>query len=183
MCGLRLEGTEVAFKRILLFVPSTVQKKSRLDVGTSELNGFLDQGEPARKQRHRDGQDEDLTHIVVASTSTWEIIMQMNHAGGGGFGGGGGGGVEEAMVVGSLAPTMVSECHLPRPLPPLLYPIRTQLAKWLECLNYSCAVPPTAIGNGNAMESTEEPQVVQALTWLEFIVTLNTCECLFLSIH
>lgn len=104
--------------------------------------------------------EEDLTHMVAASACVWEIILQMNS------------GVCEDL--GSIvAGRGVKDCHLPRSIPPLLYPLRTQIAMWMENLRDACGVSSEA---GDTSTDGEAQQVVHSLSWLEFIITLNTCE-------
>uniref|UniRef100_A0A158R710 Mediator of RNA polymerase II transcription subunit 23 n=1 Tax=Taenia asiatica TaxID=60517 RepID=A0A158R710_TAEAS len=120
------------------------------------------------KRRGRSGRsrDEDMTHLVAAAACAWEMILQMNNGGEEMGAGGGGGG------------RAVKECHLPRTIPPLLYPLQAQIATWLEHLKESCV--GGCVGCGSAVEvgenlvDTQTPQVVQSLSWLEFIITLNT---------
>lgn len=106
-----------------------------------------------------------MTHLVAAAACAWEMILQMNN------------GSEELSGGSGRA---VKECHLPRTIPPLLYPIQAQIATWLEHLKESCVVG--CVGCGSAAEpgenpiDTQTPQVVQSLSWLEFIITLNTCK-------
>ncbi|VDL60473.1 unnamed protein product [Hymenolepis diminuta] len=97
--------------------------------------------------------EEDLTHMVAACACIWEIILQMNS--------------EESMGRG------VKDCHLPRPLPPLLHPLRTQIATWLENLREACSGISTVTEIGDTSADVETQQVVHALSWLEFIITLN----------
>ncbi|VDN96143.1 unnamed protein product [Rodentolepis nana] len=101
-----------------------------------------------------DDDEEDLTHMVAACACVWEIILQMNS--------------EESMG------RAVKDCHLPRPLPPLLHPLRTQIATWLDNLRDACSGISTVTEGGDISADIEMRQVVHALSWSEFIITLNT---------
>lgn len=103
-------------------------------------------------------EEEDLTHMVAACACIWEIILQMNS--------------EESMGRG------VKDCHLPRPLPPLLHLLRTQIATWLENLREACSGISTVTEGGDTSADVETQQVVHALSWLEFTITLNACKCI-----
>ncbi|KAM7539029.1 hypothetical protein Aperf_G00000047337 [Anoplocephala perfoliata] len=119
----------------------------------------LSQVEQSTHEGDKGREEEDLTHMVAASTCVWEIILQMNN------------GVYEDL--GSTVPGRgVKDCHLPRSIPPLLYPLRTQIATWMENLRDACFVSSEAGDNSTDAEAPH--QVVHALSWLEFIVTLNT---------
>ncbi|KAL5106209.1 Mediator of RNA polymerase II transcription subunit 23 [Taenia crassiceps] len=121
---------------------------------------------PALRRGGRSGRkrDEDMTHLVAAAACAWEMILQMNN-GGEDLGAGGSG-------------RAVKECYLPRTIPPLLYPLQAQISTWLEHLKESCV--SGCVGCGSAVELSEnpvdnqKPQLVHSLSWLEFIITLNT---------
>ncbi|CUT99567.1 Mediator of RNA polymerase II transcription [Echinococcus multilocularis] len=106
--------------------------------------------------------DEDMTHLVVAAACAWEMVLQMNSGG------------EEVGVGGGSGGRTVKECHLPRTIPPLLYPLQAQIAGWLEYLKESCVGCGSAVESGENSVDTQTPQVAQSLSWLEFIITLNT---------
>ncbi|VDM17460.1 unnamed protein product [Hydatigera taeniaeformis] len=124
-----------------------------------------------RGERSGRRKDEDMTHLVAAAACAWEMILQMNN---------GGEEVGSGSGVGGVGGRAMKESHLPRTIPPLLYPLQAQIATWLEHLKESCvggcAGGGSVVESGETPNDTQTPQVVQSLSWLEFIITLNTCK-------
>ena len=116
--------------------------------------------EDEAEEKNATKKEEDLTHLVVAAACIWEMVLRMNSGG------------EDP------GPNAIRrECYLPRVIPPLLYPLQAQIASWLEHLREATdknALTTGAAGD-NSTDASMRPQVVHALSWLEFIVTLNTC--------
>ncbi|KAM3183971.1 hypothetical protein ACTXT7_009296 [Hymenolepis weldensis] len=172
-------GTGDPDLRFLLFIPEhliTKSSDSSTDDGQMAENGAEDHSSscssndlevipPSKKAKlegeelvNTEDEEEDLTHMVAACACIWEIILQMNS--------------EESMSRG------VKDCHLPRPLPPLLHPLRTQIATWLENLREACNGISTVTEGGDTSADVETQQVVHALSWLEFTIALNACKCI-----
>lgn len=133
-----------------------------------------EESEQGKVKKRKKKKEEDLAHLVAATACAWEIVLRMNsggeETGPNAISGGGGRGPKE--------------CYLPRVIPPLLYPLQTQIASWLEHLKEACVVVANDKSGGgssveagdNSTDGSMHPQVVQSLSWLEFIVTLNTCK-------
>uniref|UniRef100_A0A5K3FUZ1 Mediator of RNA polymerase II transcription subunit 23 n=2 Tax=Mesocestoides corti TaxID=53468 RepID=A0A5K3FUZ1_MESCO len=119
---------------------------------------------PAKKPKLT--QDEDLTHLVAAVVCAWEVVLQMNSA-------------DETTVRGQSGVGSTGGCvkdgHLPRPMPPLLYPLQLQISDWLEQLKDACGQDNSSLTeSGDTAPDSQSSASVERMSWLEFIVTLNT---------
>lgn len=108
------------------------------------------------------GMTQDLRHLVAAAVCAWEVVLEMNR---------GAVSVDALRRVGA-----VEDGHLPRGIPPLLYPLQAQIADWWEQLDDACSGCGSAGLIDDSVDGGQKPTTVEKISWLEFIVTLNTCK-------